>query len=257
MERYHPEAFQLFQLLADPIRWQIVTALAKSHHQLLELVMLTGQPIGIVRDCLAQLEKLGVVAIRQSDADSAVLYYALDVTHMRSLYLAAGASVHPALIAQEVTELPVVVERTRVLFLCTHNSARSQIAEGLLRHYSQGRVDVYSAGSRPTAVHPLAIRVLGDIGIDISQHTAHDVRDYVDQAFDYVVTVCDEVREVCPSFPGDTQRMHWSFPDPTRSDLSSEEQLKLFRHTMIHMATMIHYLLHFIVQKHQRSIHQH
>jgi thioredoxin type arsenate reductase len=105
--------------------------------------------------------------------------------------------------------------RKRVLILCTGNSARSQMAEGLWRHEAKNRFDVFSAGTKPTRVRPEAIAVMSELGIDISGHRSKSVDEYAGQEFDYVITVCDHANEICPVFPGKTQRLHWPFEDPT------------------------------------------
>jgi arsenate reductase len=102
----------------------------------------------------------------------------------------------------------------RVLILCTGNSARSQMAEGLLRHDSGGRFDVQSAGVEPTAVKPEATAAMQEIGIDITSHRSKSVAEFAGQHFDYVITVCDHANEVCPVFPGAPRRLHWNVPDP-------------------------------------------
>ncbi len=117
----------------------------------------------------------------------------------------------------------------RVLFLCTHNSARSQMAEGLLRHIGAGCFDVSSAGTEATEVRPLAIRAMSEIGIDISGARSKTLDDYLGQHFDYVITVCDQANESCPIFPGAPERIHWSFVDPSKAEGSAEEQLRVFR----------------------------
>jgi arsenate reductase (thioredoxin) len=122
-----------------------------------------------------------------------------------------------------------VGDRTRVLFLCTHNSARSQMAEGLLRHLAGDRFEVHSAGTEATHVRPLAIRAMDEIGVDISGQESKTLERYVEDPFDYVITVCDEANEACPFFPGAQNRLHWSFEDPSRADGSEEERLAVFR----------------------------
>lgn len=120
-------------------------------------------------------------------------------------------------------------KQTRVLILCTHNSARSQMAEGLLRHLSAGRISVESAGSEPGRVHPLAIQVMDEIGIDITDHRSKSLAEFLDEKFDYVITVCDQANETCPFFPGSPERIHWSFPDPSSASGDEQERLKTFR----------------------------
>jgi arsenate reductase len=121
----------------------------------------------------------------------------------------------------------------RVLFLCTHNSSRSQIAEGLLRSRGGDRYAVFSAGTHPRSVHPLAIQVMREIGIDISEaagHRAKSLDEFVGQEpMDLVVTVCDDAAEECPFFPGARRQEHWSFPDPSAVTGSDEERLAAFR----------------------------
>lgn len=116
-----------------------------------------------------------------------------------------------------------------VLFLCTHNSARSQMAEGLLRHLAGERFEVHSAGTEATHVRPLAIAAMREIGVDISGQESKTLQRYLGEPFEYVVTVCDDANEACPVFPGAKERLHWSFEDPSRATGSEEERLAMFR----------------------------
>lgn len=120
-------------------------------------------------------------------------------------------------------------ERSRVLFLCTHNSARSQMAEGLLRHLGGDRFEAHSAGTEATHVKPLAVRAMDEIGVDISGQESKTLEPYVREPFDHVITVCDDANEACPFFPGARNRLHWSFEDPSRAEGSEEERLAVFR----------------------------
>jgi arsenate reductase (thioredoxin) len=122
-----------------------------------------------------------------------------------------------------------VSQRSRVLFLCTHNSARSQMAEGLLRQLAGDRFEVMSAGTEATHIRPLAIRAMDEIGIDISGQESKTLDRYLEEPFDYVITVCDEANEACPFFPGAANRLHWSFEDPSRVEGLEEERLAVFR----------------------------
>lgn len=117
----------------------------------------------------------------------------------------------------------------RVLFLCTHNSARSQMAEGLLRSRAGDRFEVASAGTEQTRVHPLAVRAMAEIGIDMSSHASKTLDRFLGQKWDYVITVCDRANESCPVFPGAGQRLHWSFEDPSAAGGSEAERLAAFR----------------------------
>jgi arsenate reductase (thioredoxin) len=121
------------------------------------------------------------------------------------------------------------VNKQRVLFLCTHNSARSQMAEGFLRSMADGRFEVQSAGTEKTSVHPLAIRVMAERGIDISGHTSKVLTEPMQTACDYLITVCDDANEQCPFVPGIRERLHWSFEDPSRVSGTEEERLTVFR----------------------------
>jgi arsenate reductase (thioredoxin) len=118
----------------------------------------------------------------------------------------------------------------RVLILCTANSARSQMAEGLLRHEAGPSWEVFSAGTNPTRVRPEAIAVMHEAGIDISGHHSKSVDEFLGQEFDYVITVCDNARETCPVFPARTRRIHWSIEDPAAIKGSEEDRLNAFRH---------------------------
>lgn len=120
-------------------------------------------------------------------------------------------------------------DRKRVLILCTGNSARSQMAEGLLREIAGDRFEVASAGVAPTHVRPEAITAMNEIGIDISQQHSKAVDEFTGQAFDYVITVCDNANEQCPTFPANTQRIHWSFEDPAAVEGDETMRLAAFR----------------------------
>jgi arsenate reductase len=120
-------------------------------------------------------------------------------------------------------------DKKRVLILCTGNSARSQMAEGLLRHDAGDRFEVFSAGTRPSRVRPEAIAVMHELGIDISDHRSKSIDEFADQSFDYVLTVCEHAKESCPIFPGQPIRIHQSFEDPAELQGPDEERLALFR----------------------------
>lgn len=120
-------------------------------------------------------------------------------------------------------------EKHRVLFLCTHNSARSQMAEGWLRHLAGDRFEAFSAGTVATAVNPLAMRVMAEVGVDISGHRSKTWREFEGSPFDLVVTVCDNAAQQCPSFPGPAQRVHCSVRDPGEIQGNEAEQLGAFR----------------------------
>jgi arsenate reductase len=117
----------------------------------------------------------------------------------------------------------------RVLFICTHNSARSQMAEGMVNHDLAGKVQASSAGTEPSHVHPMAVAVMWELGIDIFNHRSKSVDEFAGEKFDFVITLCDQAAETCPVFFGGTQRLHMGFPDPAAVTGSEEEKLAAFR----------------------------
>jgi arsenate reductase len=133
-------------------------------------------------------------------------------------------------------ELPVTDSPIRVLFVCTHNSARSQIAEALLTRFGGADFEVHSAGTEVSRVNPYAIRVLADAGIDWSQARSKSITGFLDQRFDYVITVCDRARESCPIFPGSTNTLHWGLDDPSEVDGTDAEKLAAFKQTEAEIA---------------------
>jgi len=144
-----------------------------------------------------------------------------------SLY--AIASPGREVFVDPIERRPILGEKKRVLFLCTHNSARSQMAEGLLRHLAGDRFEVMSAGTEATHVRPLAIRAMEEIGVDISGQESKTLERYLREPFDYVITVCDDANEACPFFPGAQCSLHWSFKDPSKAEGTEEERLAVFR----------------------------
>ena len=117
----------------------------------------------------------------------------------------------------------------RVLFLCTGNAARSQMAEGLLRHLAGDRFEVFSAGTEPVGVHPFAVEVMREIGVDIAAHRSKPSKEFLGQSFAYVITVCDRAKERCGIFPGAVQRLDWALDDPAAATGTATERLAAFR----------------------------
>ena len=128
----------------------------------------------------------------------------------------------------------------RVIFICTHNSARSQMAEGMLRQWGVGKFEVYSAGTEATRVRPEAIAVMAEIGIDISAHPSKTLDRFIDQPFDCVITVCDSARQNCPIFPGAEDSAHWAIDDPAEATGSEEDRLEAFRRARDELRDRIH-----------------
>jgi ArsR family transcriptional regulator, arsenate/arsenite/antimonite-responsive transcriptional repressor / arsenate reductase (thioredoxin) len=205
-----PAAF--LRLAGDPVRWRLLSALARSDRRVGELTELIGQPQNAVSYHLGRLRAGGLVSMRRSSADGRDSYYRIEPVRCAQLLGKAGASLHPGL----ATTAPAVHGSTpvRVLFLCTGNSSRSQIAEALLEQAAGEKVQVASAGSNPKPVHPNTVRVLHKYGIDVTGRRSRHLDELSGRRFDYVITLCDKVREVCPEFPGGPQAIHWSIPDP-------------------------------------------
>jgi ArsR family transcriptional regulator, arsenate/arsenite/antimonite-responsive transcriptional repressor / arsenate reductase (thioredoxin) len=239
-------------LLAHDVRWQLLRALALSDYRVQELVNLIGRPLNLVSYHLRQLRSHQLVTERRSSADARDVYYHLDLERLHTLYLASGEALHPAVTDGHTQQRPhrdvVSGPPARILFLCTHNSARSQMAEGIARSLGGSRVEAFSAGSEPTTVHPDAIATLEEMGIDISQHVPKHLDQFCEQSFDYIITVCDRVRESCPVFPNDPERVHWSFPDPTAID-NERDRARQFQAIARELVTRINFLLVFIDRK--------
>jgi protein-tyrosine-phosphatase len=233
--------------MAHDVRWRLLAALAQSDYRVQELVALLQQPANLLSYHLKRLRQEHFVSERRSTADGRDVYYTINLATLRAQYVAAADALHPALTQIVSTQQSATDRNTypavHVLFLCTHNSARSQMAEALLRHLSGGQVIVESAGSDPTKVHPYAVKAMADIGIDMSQQYAKSMSEFRGQSFDYIVTVCDRVREACPTFPNDPERIHWSFADPTAEEGSEEIQLAAFKRTAQELTIRINFLL--------------
>ncbi|QKV73316.1 ArsR family transcriptional regulator [Amycolatopsis sp. Hca4] len=211
-----PPAF--VRLAAHPLRWSLLTALAGGDLRVRELVAQVGEPQNLVSYHLRLLRGGGLVTATRSTFDGRDSYYHLDLDRCASALAETGAALHPALRPE-----PPPPGRVAVLFLCTGNSARSPIAEALLRRRTAGRVAVASAGSHPrAALHPGAVRVLaGEFGIDVTGQRPRHLDSVAGRRFDHVITVCDKVREVCPEFPHHPRRRHWSVPDPTADSMAA------------------------------------
>jgi protein-tyrosine-phosphatase len=205
-------------LLGDPLRWRLVVELGRSDRRVGELVQLVDKPQNLVSYHLRELRKGGLVTSRRSAADGRDTYYRGELGRCAEVLAAAGGALHPAI--DLVASAPELEPRRRgprprVLFLCTGNSARSQIAEALVEHMSRGTIVARSAGSAPKPLHPNAVRVLAERGIDISGKRSKHLDRFAGERFDRVVTLCDKVREVCPRFPGKPSMAHWSMADPS------------------------------------------
>src|SRR4051794_33423934 len=238
---------RFLRLAGHPLRWRLLSELAHSDRRVGELCELADRRQSLVSYHLRQLREGGLVSMRRSAADGRDSYYVLDLVRCGELLSNAGASLHPGL-----APAPAPVPRprrerrsalARVLFLCTGNSARSQIAEELCERLSGGAVRAASAGSHPKPLHPNAVRVMAERGIDLSGNRSKHLSELSRRRFDYVITLCDRVREVCPEFPGGPELVHWSIPDPAREPGSDEETLPAFAHTAAELAGRICFLI--------------
>jgi protein-tyrosine-phosphatase len=212
-----------------------------------ELCALVAQPQSLVSYHLRQLRDGGLVSMRRSLADGRDAYYVLDLERCGELLASAGAALHPGLAPAapraaggEPRPGPAVA---RILFLCTGNSARSQIAEALAELLSDGAVRAASAGSHPKPLHPNAVRVMRARGVDLAGRRSKHLVTFAGERFDYVISLCDRVREVCPEFPGGPELIHWSIPDPAREPGGDDVTLPAFERMADELATRIAFLL--------------
>jgi protein-tyrosine-phosphatase len=236
---------RFFELVGHPLRWQLLRELVRSDRRVRELVDLVDRPQSLVSYHLRQLRAAGAVFARRSSHDGRDAYYGIDLGRCGELLAEAGGALHPRFASRsEATALERLRPRTRILFLCTGNSSRSQIAEALLRHLSGGRIEAFSAGSNPKAVHPNAIRVLRERGLDVSHLDAKHFRTLGRRRFDYVISLCDRVREICPEFPGAGEPLHWSIPDPAAEPGSDGETIAAFERTAAELEVRIGFFLH-------------
>lgn len=237
----------VIRLAAHPVRWRLLRQLAHSDRPVRELTELVGEPQSLVSYHLRELRSHGLVTSRRSTADGRDSYYAVDLARCGELLCSSVAALHPGLApGAPAADRPASRRRgrrPRVLFLCTGNGSRSQIAEALFGEMSGGRVEVASAGSHPKSVHPNAVRVLAERGIDISGARSKHLDLFARRRFDVVVTLCDRVREVCPEFPGGPDAVHWSIPDPGLEGESDDETYPAFERTADELTRRIGFLL--------------
>lgn len=239
---------RILQLVGHPVRWRLLQELVRSDRAVAELTELLEAPQSLVSYHLRQLRTGELVSMRRSSADGRDSYYRIDLDRCSALLQAAGGALHPGLQLVPAAPSPPSSggrsrRRRRVLFLCTGNSARSQMAEALLHQHSQGTVEAASAGSNPKPLHPNAVRVMKRRGIDISANRTKHLEEFVSQRFDFVITLCDRVREVCPEFPGQTDLVHWSIPDPVVEGSTERATYPAFERTASELETRIHFLL--------------
>jgi protein-tyrosine-phosphatase len=232
----------VLQLLAHPLRWRLTQELVASDRTVRELTDLVEEPQNLVSYHLRQLHDGGLVVRHRSAADRRDVYYAVDLAQCRDELASAVHALHPALWPDGPPSSPRGARRERLLFLCTGNSARSQIAEALAVHLSDGRIIAASAGSNPKPLHPNAVRVMHSRGIDISAQRSKHLEQFRTRKLDVVITLCDRVREVCPEFSARPAFVHWSIPDPATSAATDRETYPAFERTAAELETRITYL---------------
>lgn len=208
-----------------------------------ELTGSLGEPQNLVSYHLGKLREARLVFARRSSADGRDTYYGLDLARVSELLSAAGGALHPGLRLIAPARDGALKGAPRILFLCTGNSARSQMAEALARARSRGVIKSYSAGSHPKPIHPNAVRVMRDeYGLDLVGHRSKHLNVFDGKSFDWVISLCDRVREVCPEFPGDPETVHWSIANPVTGD-PDKVTYPLFQQTAAELETRIAFLL--------------
>jgi protein-tyrosine-phosphatase/DNA-binding transcriptional ArsR family regulator len=235
---------EFLQLAGHPLRWRLLAELARSDRTVHELTGRVGEPQNLVSYHLGKLRDRGLVSARRSDADRRDAYYTVDLGRIGGLLAATGAALHPGLRLTPSSPRDAGPGAVRVLFLCTGNSARSQMAEALVRARSGGVVESYSAGSHPKPVHRNAVRVMQEQhGLDLTGHASKHLDVFDGERFDWVISLCDRLREVCPEFPGPPETIHWSIPNPAAGDADDDATYPLFQQTASELATRIGFLL--------------
>src|SRR3954454_5536844 len=243
VETHAPPRF--LRLAGHPLRWRLLSELASSDRRVGELCERAGQRQSLVSYHLRQLRDGGLVSARRSSADGRDTYYVLDFVRCGDLLAGAGAALHPglALNARPGRSRARSSATTRVLFLCTGNSSRSQMAEALCEQLSDGAVSAVSAGSHPKPLHANAVRVMRARGLDIAGRRSKHLDEFAGERFGYVISLCDRVREVCPEFPGAPSSIHWSVPDPAREPGSDRQTLPAFERAAAEIETRVGFLI--------------
>jgi protein-tyrosine-phosphatase/DNA-binding transcriptional ArsR family regulator len=233
------------RLAAHSLRWRLMAELAGSDLRVRELVGIVGEPQSLVSYHLRLLRTGGLVTAGRSSFDGRDSYYHLDLDRCAEGLADTGAALHPALRPGAPQEAGLGRPRPAVLFACTGNSARSPIAEALLRHHTSGAVDVTSAGSRPRPhLHPNAERVLREqYGVTIASRDTRHLDTLAGRRFDLVVSLCDKVREVLPEFAGRPRLIHWSIPDPAAGDRADPDSYPAFVRTAAAISARIRHLV--------------
>jgi protein-tyrosine-phosphatase/DNA-binding transcriptional ArsR family regulator len=240
------------RLAAHPVRWQLLTALADSDYRVRELVRRVDQPQNLVSYHLRLLRDAGLVTATRSSFDGRDSYYHLDLDRCAEALATTGSALHPALRHDGTPPAFHQGRRVAVLFVCTGNSARSPIAEALLRHRTAGHVTVASAGNRPRhRMHPHTVQVLREtFGIDVADRRPRHLASLAGHRFDHVITLCDRAREARPEIRDRPRWAHWSIPDPGAGDAG----YPAFQRTAADIDTRIRHLLPVLAATDQQEV---
>ena len=243
------------RLAGHPLRWRLLTELARTDLRVRELAARIEQPQNLISYHLRLLRDGGLVTVTRSSFDGRDSYYHLDLDRCAALLADAGAALHPALALNALVPTPAIgarrLPRLSVLFVCTGNSSRSPIAEALLGRHTSGRVRATSAGSHPRPqLHPHAVRALREgFGIDIAGRRPRHLNTVTGHRFDYLITLCDKAREACAEFDSNAHRLHWSIPDPAAPG-PDEASYPGFTRTAADIDTRVRHLLPVLATAH-------
>ncbi len=255
LRRAHPEpllqsapseaAAQAMKALGEVNRLRIYALLSMGPMSVGDLVVTLGLSQALVSHHLMVLKTAGLIADHRASRDARSVIYSVNKAKLQDLYSELSLLIDPIKAIDVRDNPPDTIRRDnmhgplRVLFLCTGNSARSQMAEAFLRRQGEGLFEAYSAGTHPRGLHPLTVAVMQEAGIDMSGYTSKGLEQFLDQTFDYIITVCDRAHEECPVFPGPYERIHWTFQDPVAFEGPEDRQLAVFRRVQIEIQTRI------------------
>jgi protein-tyrosine-phosphatase len=238
---------ELLRLVADSVRWRLLEELSRSDRRVQELVELVGGPQNLVSYHLGRLRKAGLVRERRSSADARDVYYRVDLDRFTAAVCDAASAIQPTFARGRPPgagpDRATALGR-RVLFVCTGNSTRSQMAEAYARRVGGGRLRASSAGIRPRSVHPLALRALEELGLDTHGLRSKPLEAVAGGRFDCLVTLCDRAREACPDdLVEAAEAVHWSIPDPAELEGPDEVVYAAFQETALDIGGRVRHLL--------------
>jgi protein-tyrosine-phosphatase len=236
-------AISALRNFGEPNRLTIIALLSTGPMLVGDICIASGLPLTLVSQHLRVLRESGMVWAKRDGKDARAVWYSLNPERIKEIQTALSMVFDMAKMVDrrifETKQSPELFrEKFRVLFLCSGNSARSQMAEALLQHYGSGLMEARSAGTHPREVHPLTIKVLSEIGIDTTGLKAKHYSVFGQESFRYVITVCDRANEECPDFHGDYQRIHWSIADPVKGE-NEDELINVFKQTRQELAGRI------------------